>query len=82
MSSEAKCPFSGDVRTQTVGGAQSNADWWPNQLKLNFLHQHSSMASPMGEEFNYAEEFKSLDLEALKKDLHKLMTNSLTWGVK
>ena len=79
MSSEAKCPFSGDVRTQTVGGAQSNADWWPNQLKLNFLHQHSSMASPMGEEFNYAEEFKSLDLNAVKKDLLELMTDSQEW---
>ena len=79
MSSEAKCPFSGDVRTQTVGGAQSNADWWPNQLKLNFLHQHSLLSSPMGEEFNYAEEFKSLDLNAVKKDLLELMTDSQEW---
>ncbi len=79
MSSEAKCPFSGDVRTQTVGGAQSNADWWPNQLQLNFLHQHSLLSSPMGEEFNYAEEFKSLDLNAVKKDLLELMTDSQEW---
>ena len=79
MSSEAKCPFSGDVRTQTVGGAQSNADWWPNQLQLNFLHQHPSLSSPMGEEFKYAEEFKSLDLNAVKKDLLELMTSSQDW---
>ena len=65
MSTEPKCPFSGDARKHTVAGAPSNADWWPNQLKLNILHQHSSKSDPMGEEFNYAEEFKSLDLNAV-----------------
>ena len=79
MSTEAKCPFSGDARKHTVAGAPSNADWWPNQLKLNILHQHSSMSDPMGEAFNYAEEFKSLDLNAVIKDLHALMTDSQDW---
>ena len=72
MSTEAKCPFTG-------AGSQSNSDWWPNQLKLNILHQHSSLSSPMGDEFNYSEEFKSLDLNAVKKDLLALMTNSQEW---
>jgi len=79
MESESKCPFSGDARKHTVAGAPSNADWWPNQLKLNILHQHSSKSDPMGEEFNYAEEFKSLDLNAVVKDLHALMTDSQAW---
>ena len=79
MESETKCPFSGDARKHTVAGAPSNADWWPNQLKLNILHQHSSKSDPMGEEFNYAEEFKSLDLNAVVKDLHALMTDSQAW---
>ena len=79
MTTEAKCPLSGDARKHTVGGAQSNADWWPNQLKLNILHQHSSLSDPMGEAFNYAEEFKSLDLKSVKKDLLALMTNSQDW---
>ncbi len=79
MSTETKCPFSGDARTNTVAGAPSNADWWPNQLKLSILHQHSSKSDPMGEEFNYAEEFKSLDLNAVVKDLHALMTDSQDW---
>ncbi|TAK87684.1 MAG: catalase/peroxidase HPI [Betaproteobacteria bacterium] len=79
MSTERKCPFSGDARTNTVAGAPSNADWWPSQLKLNILHQHSSKSDPMGEGFNYAEEFKSLDLNAVAKDLHALMTDSQDW---
>jgi catalase-peroxidase len=79
MSTETKCPFSGDARKHTVAGAPSNADWWPNQLKLNILHQHSSRSDPMGEEFNYAEEFKSLDLNAVIKDLHALMSDSQDW---
>ncbi|NTW52738.1 MAG: catalase/peroxidase HPI [Chlorobiaceae bacterium] len=79
MSTEAKCPFSGDVRTSIIAGTQSNAKWWPDQLKLEILHQHSSLSNPMGGEFNYAEEFKSLDLSALKKDLLELMTNSQEW---
>ncbi|MDO8769514.1 MAG: catalase/peroxidase HPI [Burkholderiaceae bacterium] len=79
MSTESKCPFSGDARKHTIAGAPSNADWWPNQLKLNILHQHSSKSDPMGEAFNYAEEFKSLDLNAVVKDLHALMTDSQDW---
>ncbi len=79
MESESKCPFAGDARKHTVAGAPSNADWWPNQLKLNILHQHCSKSDPMGEEFNYAEEFKSLDLNAVVKDLRALMTDSQDW---
>ncbi|TLU83894.1 MAG: catalase/peroxidase HPI [Chlorobium sp.] len=79
MSTKAKCPFSGDSHTGPVAESRSNADWWPDQLKLNILHQQSSLCNPMGEEFNYAEEFKSLDLAALKKDLLELMTNSQEW---
>ncbi len=72
MSSEAKCPYHhSETRT--------NSDWWPNQLNLNLLHQHSSLSNPMGEEFNYAEAFKSLDYAALKKDLEALMTDSQDW---
>ncbi len=71
---EAKCPFH-----QPAGSGTQNHDWWPNQLKLNILRQHSSLSNPMGEKFNYAEEFKSLDLAALKKDLHALMTDSQDW---
>ena len=74
MSTEAKCPF-----TQTVAGAQVNADWWPNQLNLQVLHQHSNLSDPMGNEFDYAKEFKSLDLKAVIKDLHKVMTDSQDW---
>ena len=79
MSNESKCPFSGDARKHTVAGAPSNADWWPNQLKLSILRQHSSKSDPMGDAFNYAEEFKTLDLAAVKKDLSALMTNSQDW---
>ncbi len=79
-SDEAKCPFSGGAGKHTVArGAPSNADWWPNQLKLEILHQHSAKSDPMGEAFNYAEEFKSLDLEAVVRDLHALMTDSQDW---
>ena len=74
MSTEAKCPFN-----HTAGGGTSNRDWWPNQLKLNLLAQHSSKSDPMDEGFNYAKEFKTLDLAALKKDLHALMTDSQDW---
>lgn len=72
--STAKCPFK-----HTAGGGTSNRDWWPNQLKVELLHQHSSKSNPMGEHFNYAEEFKSLDLAALKTDLASLMTDSQEW---
>jgi catalase-peroxidase len=79
METENKCPFAGDARKHTVAGAPSNAGWWPNQLKLNILHQHSAKSDPLGEEFNYAEEFKRLDLNAVVKDLHALMTDSQDW---
>ena len=80
MSNEAKCPFSGAAVNPAVrGGAQTNADWWPNRLRLNILHQHSEKSDPMGEDFNYAAEFKSLDLAAVQKDLNALMTDSQDW---
>ena len=73
----SKCPFHGATQKHNVGGrGTQNRDWWPNQLQLNILRQHSSLSNPMGGHFNYAEEFKSLDLEAVKKDLHALMTDS------
>jgi len=74
MSTEAKCP----VHHSTASGP-SNRDWWPNQLKLELLHQHSSKSNPMGEDFKYAKEFKSLDLAAVKKDVAALMTDSQEW---
>jgi catalase-peroxidase len=74
MSEASKCPFH-----KSGGNGTSNRDWWPNQLKLELLNQHSSKSNPMGEEFNYAEEFKSLDYAALKKDLAVLMTHSQPW---
>ena len=76
MSDESKCPVTG--RT-SAGGGTSNRDWWPNQLNLNILHQHTPVSNPMGAEFNYAEEFKKLDLLAVKKDLYALMTDSQEW---
>ena len=74
MSTEAKCPFK-----HQAGGGTSNRDWWPNQLQLDTLHQRSSLSNPMGGDFNYAEEFKTLDYAALKKDLLALMTDSKDW---
>ena len=79
MSGDAKCPFSNGARKHAVAGAQPNANWWPNQLNLKILHQHSQLSNPLGEAFNYAEEFKSLDLDAVIKDLHALMTDSQDW---
>ena len=79
MSTEQKCPFSSGANQHTVAGAPANADWWPNQLNLKILHQHTAVSSPVGETFNYAEEFKSLDLDAVIKDLHALMTTSQDW---
>jgi catalase-peroxidase len=79
MSSEAKCPFTAMHGARTTAGAQSNRDWWPNRLNLKILHQHSAKSNPMDEQFNYAEEFKKLDLAALKKDLYALMTDSQDW---
>ena len=79
MTDENKCPVTGRTSKPIAGGGTSIRDWWPNQLNLNILHQHSSKSNPMGEAFNYAEEFKKLDLEALKKDLYALMTDSQDW---
>ncbi len=76
---DSKSPVTGMVHTHPAGRGTSNRDWWPNQLNLNILHQHSLLSNPMGEAFNYAEEFKKLDLEALKKDLYALMTDSQDW---
>lgn len=76
----SKCPFhNGSMKHNVGGGGTRNNDWWPNQLKLNILRQHSSLSNPMDQEFNYAEAFKNLDLEAVKKDLHILMTDSQDW---
>lgn len=76
----SKCPFHNGTMKQNVGGGGTrNRDWWPNQLKLNILRQHSSKSNPMEEDFDYAEAFKSLDLEAVKQDLHALMTDSQDW---
>ncbi len=76
----SKSPVTGADSRHSVGASGTKIrDWWPNQLKLNILRQHSSLSNPMGENFNYAEEFKSLDLKAIKKDLHKLMTDSQDW---
>ena len=79
MSEESKCPVTGNVGQHTAGGGRTNRDWWPNQLRLDILHQRSSKSNPMGEGFNYAKEFKSLDLAAVKKDLRELMTKSQDW---
>ncbi len=79
MSEQSKCPVTGKTSIPTSGGGTSNKDWWPNQLNLKVLHQHSAKGNPMGKEFNYAEEFKKLDLEAVKKDLYALMTDSQDW---
>nr|WP_312972937.1 catalase/peroxidase HPI [Pseudomonas sp.] len=80
---EGKCPFSGKASPETpkhaAGGGTGNRDWWPNQLRVDLLHQHSSKSNPLGDDFNYAEAFSSLDYEALKKDLRALMTDSQDW---
>src|ERR1700687_4271990 len=79
MDVEAKSPVTGAARRHTVPGPSTNADWWPNQLNLKILHQHSPLSDPMGKQFNYAKEFNSLDLDAVVKDLHALMTDSQDW---
>jgi catalase-peroxidase len=79
MSKESKCPVTGMTKKTIAGGGTSNRDWWPNQLNLKMLHQHSDLSNPMGASFNYAEEFKKLDLDAVKKDLYVLMTDSQDW---
>jgi catalase-peroxidase len=79
MSTEAKCPFPHGASSRAIAGTQTNADWWPNQLNLKILHQHSSLSDPMGEAFDYAAEFKSLDLDAVIADLTTLMRDSQDW---
>ena len=79
MSNESRCPVTGAVAKTTASSGTSNQHWWPNQLNLKMLHQNSPLINPMGKGFNYAEEFKKLDLEALKRDLYALMTDSQAW---
>ena len=76
---ESKCPFHNGTLKQTAGGGTRNTDWWPNQINLNILHQHAASSNPMGADFDYIEEFKSLDYAALKSDLTNLMTDSQDW---
>jgi catalase-peroxidase len=76
---EAKCPFMNGAVKQSAGGGTRNHDWWPNQLRLNILRQNSALSNPMGADFDYAKEFKSLDLAAVKKDIIELMTSSQSW---
>ena len=75
MANEAKCPFS----AKTLSGGRTNRDWWPSQLNLQALHRNHPAGDPMGESFDYAEEFKTLDLAAVKKDIEQVMTNSQDW---
>jgi catalase-peroxidase len=76
----SKCPFhNGSMKQSVGGGGTRNRDWWPNQLKISILRQHSEKSNPLGDDFNYSEAFKSLDLDAVKKDLHALMTDSQDW---
>lgn len=79
VNSESKCPFMGGALKQSAGTGTSNRDWWPNQLNLNILRQHSSLSNPMDKDFNYADEFKKLDLAVVKSDLYALMTKSQDW---
>ncbi len=79
VNESTRCPFMGGALDKTAGSGTSNRDWWPNMLNLTILRQHSALSDPMGEDFNYAEAFKSLDLAAVKKDLHDLMTDSQDW---
>ena len=77
--SQSKCPFHGGALKHSAGGGTNNRDWWPNQLNLDILRQHADLSDPMGRDFNYAEEFKKLDLQAVKKDIFDLMTTSQDW---
>ena len=79
VNESSRCPFLGGALDKTAGSGRSNRDWWPNMLNLRILRQHSDLSDPMDEDFDYAEAFKSLDLAAVKKDLHKLMTDSQDW---
>jgi catalase-peroxidase len=79
MNDKSKDPVTGRTKKAIAGGGMTNVEWWPNQLNLRILHQHSNKSNPMGKDFNYLEEFKKLDLKSLKKDLYSLMTNSQDW---
>lgn len=79
MGEHGKCPVTGMTKQMMAGSGTTNRDWWPNQLNLKILHQNSELRNPMDPDFNYGEEFKKLDLEALKKDLYALMTDSQDW---
>src|SRR5262245_21526005 len=79
MTTERKSPVTNGAQRRTPPRALSNRDWWPNQLNLQVLHQHSSLSNPMCKGFSYAEEFKKLDLDALKKDIEAVMTTSQDW---
>lgn len=79
MNGEAKCPFSGAVLKRSAGGGTSNRDWWPNQLNLGILRQHAELSNPLDKSFDYAEAFKSIDLDALKQEIYDLMTTSQDW---
>ncbi len=78
-SGTAKCPFNSEAMTQSAGGGMRNSDWWPNQLRLSILRQHSSLSNPLDEDFDYAKAFSSLDLKAVKRDIHAVMTTSQEW---
>ena len=79
MNEKSKCPVTGKTHKPIAGGGTSNEEWWPSQLNLKILHQHSKKSNPMGENFNYTNEFKKLDLKSLKKDIYALMTDSQDW---
>ena len=79
MDGDGKCPYSGGANKHTAGEGTSNQDWWPNQLKLNILRQHSAKSNPLGEDFDYAAEFEKLDLGTVKQDIFDLMTDSQDW---
>ena len=79
MNGEGKCPFHGGALKQSAGGGTRNTDWWPNMLKLNILRQQSALSNPMDKKFNYADEFRKLDLKAVKKEIFALMTTSQDW---
>ncbi|MGB7266884.1 MAG: catalase/peroxidase HPI [Terracidiphilus sp.] len=79
MTGDAKCPFTNSALKHTLAGTPSNAGWWPNQLNLKILHERSPLSNPMGEEFSYAQEFKTLDIDAVIKDLRAVMTDSQQW---
>ena len=79
MNTENKCPVMGGVRRVENADIMSNKDWWPNQLNIKMLHQNSDLSNPMGKDFDYASEFKNLDLDSVKSDLYALMTDSQEW---